>query len=192
MGLFDKGDAVNVDTTAEKTNPLEQPSAEQAADDFGAEDYPATPYVPDGTYRGEIAKFARNDDAGLLKITVLLRDNDGKLMEAVNTQSGAVETLENVPVDGNIEDKVLWDWKPGDEEIFTASKKYTKKSWAVKQFIDTGKALGIDVLNKNKQRELAASGELVGMQVEITMKTNTYKGKTRHEIAFIKAIESAD
>jgi len=193
MGFFDKEEEEAVETSSaatEETNPLEQDSVE---DDFTEDDYPATPYVPDGSYTGEIARFERNDDAGFLKTTVVLSGNDGKFMESINHKSGEVEILENVPVDGNFIDKTLWDWKPGDEAKLTKSGKFTKKGWAVKQMVDLGIALGIEgLLNKNKQRELVATQELVGVQVEVTAKTNAYnKDKpARHEIGFIKAVSS--
>lgn len=193
MGIFGNKEEATDEAVVEDANPPEQSSAEQVDDDFTEEDIPAMPFVPDGSYSGEIAKFERNDDVGFLKLTVLLKNNDGKFLEAINRATGAVEVLEDVPVDGNILEKILWDWKAGDEARLTKSGKFTKKGWAVKQFADLGVALGIEgLLNKNRQRELVANGDLIGTEVEVTAKTNDYnKDKpARHEIGFVKAVRS--
>lgn len=158
--------------TEENTNQDETNSNDVLGNmDFNVvDDYKPEPIIPNGTYHGGITNVTFNTAGFNITWKICLHDNGGVMSDG------------ETPIDGAYVDNLTWLPKPGDENLYTDSGKWTKKQWKINALAEQLQDLGITAATGKEIAEAIENAEWVGIEVDVTIENEVYKGKTRSKV----------
>jgi hypothetical protein len=141
--------------------------------DFTDEVYKPIPLVPNGPYLGNIVEVKYIKAKYAITWDVVLDDN------------GIVCSDGETPVDGTKHRYNIWLPKPGDEQLYTASGKQTKRQFKINSIMDFAARMGISAPDpKSAIAAIAAGmedGSWIGTPVQVVISQSEYMGRVRNQ-----------
>lgn len=162
----------------EETEETEASPTPPADTDFILEDeYKPEPLMPSGNYRGNVIGVVFDVEKNAIAWKIALVDNGGVMSDGETEIDGSHHILRN------------WLPKAGDDEVFTADGKSTKRQSKINMLKRFADSMKINMNTPTAIMEAITQQDWVGISVMATISINEYMGIARNQVDRMSIME---